>query len=75
MTRANQHQGEDMNTRKCKVFVDGSPQEATFHQFGTEIVHGSDNEPQQKTVAIVELADGKVKHFQPDKIKFLDKAE
>ena len=64
-----------MNTRKCKVFVDGTYQDATFHQFGSDIVYGSDNEPQQLTVAIVELKDGKVKKFPPDKVTFLDKAE
>lgn len=64
-----------MNTRKCSVFVDGVQQEATFHQFGANLVYGSDNEPRQMTVAIVELADGSVKNFTPDKVKFLDKPE
>lgn len=56
-----------MITRKCKVFVDTAYQEATFHQFGSDIVYGSDNEPRQLTVAIVEFSDGAVKKFPPDK--------
>jgi len=64
-----------MKLRKCRVFVDGQPQEATFHQFGGHVIYGSDNEPRQVTMAIVELADGQVKQFPPDKIKFLDDQE
>ena len=64
-----------MKLRKCRVFVDSDFQEATFHRFGGEIIHGSDNEPREKTVAVVELKDGQVKTFPPDKIKFLDQPE
>ena len=64
-----------MATRKCQVFHDGTRQEATFHRFGSEIVHGSDNEPKERTVAIVEVQGGQVVTFPPDKIKFLDQPE
>ncbi len=64
-----------MKTRKCMVFVDGVQQKATFHEFGGDVVYGSDNEPRHVTIAIVELADGSVKNIPPDSVKFLDKPE
>ncbi len=59
-------------TRKCKVVVDGAFQEATFHQFQKQIVHGSDNEPRERTVAVVELRNGKLVNFEPTNVRFLD---
>ena len=59
-----------MQNRKCRVFIDGEANEATFHQFGTNIIHGSDNEPREESVGIVELESGQIKMVKPDKIKF-----
>jgi hypothetical protein len=64
--------GQKMTTRNCKVFYLTGYQNATFHQFGNRILYGSDNEPREEVVAIVELADGKVVNIAPDKVQFLD---
>jgi hypothetical protein len=61
-------------TRKCKVVVDGAFQEATFHQFQKKIVYGSDNEPRECTVAVVELSDGRLVNYEPTRVRFLDES-
>ena len=61
--------------RKCRVFVDGAFQEAAFHGNQKQVVLGSDNEPRECTVAVVELKDGTVMNFEPNRIKFLEPPE
>lgn len=61
--------------RRCKTFIDGAQHEVLFHQFGTRMRYGSDNEPQQETIAIVEMKDGKVKEIEPNKVQFIDPPE
>lgn len=58
--------------RTVEVFINNVKQVTKCHQFGTQAVHGSDNEPVLVTVAIVETTDGAVHRIEPKKIKFLD---
>ena len=60
-------------TRMCRIFVDGAFEVAVFHQFQKQLVYGSDNEPRECTVAVVELENGTLANFEPTKVKFLDK--
>lgn len=57
------------------TYLDGVYHEAAFHGLQPHVIYGSDNEPRQCTVAVVELKDGRMKNVDPTKVTFLDEHE
>ncbi|WP_153065806.1 hypothetical protein [Achromobacter xylosoxidans] len=61
-----------MDVRKCEIHIYGKIQAGNFYRFGDSIYFDDGNNPMPKTVAIVELADGKVVEVEPNQIRFID---
>lgn len=63
-----------VETRPCEIAQSWGPAKVgTFHRWGTAITYDDANQPHDKSIAIVELEDGKVIEVSPSEVKFTDR--